>query len=84
MVEPGGDGDLPQEPLGAEDGGELGPQDLEGDGAVVLQVVGDIDGGHAAPAQLALDAVAARQSLGETGADVAHGEGRCAPLAYAQ
>ena len=43
---------------GADDGGELGAEHLEGDLPVVLEVVGEVDGRHAALAQLALDAVA--------------------------
>jgi hypothetical protein len=39
MLEPRGEADLALEPLGAEGGGELGQQDLEGDGAVVAEVV---------------------------------------------
>jgi len=75
MVEPRGDGDFPQEPLGAEHGGQLGPQHLEGDGPVVLQIVGKIDRGHAAPTELALDPVATGQRRGEAGRGAAHGEG---------
>ena len=51
-----------EEALGAERGGELGAQDLDGDVAIVLEVVREIDGGHAARAELALDAVAVGQS----------------------
>jgi hypothetical protein len=64
----GGDGDLAGEALGAEGGGELGAEDLEGDPAVVLQVLGEVDGGHAALAELPLDAVA----LGEGGLEAGH------------
>src|SRR5690242_16079009 len=56
--------DLGQEAFGAEDGGELGAEDLEGDLAVVLQGVGEVDGGHAAAAERAFDGVA----VGEAGA----------------
>ena len=35
MMEPGGDLDFAEEPLGAERGGELGVQDLDGDVTVV-------------------------------------------------
>ena len=57
--------DLAQEPLGADDGGQLGPENLDRDLAVVLQVLGQIDRGHAALAELALDAVAAAEGGGE-------------------
>ncbi len=50
-----------QEPLGAEDGRELGAEDLERHGAVVAQVARAVDGGHAAGADLALHLVAAAQ-----------------------
>ena len=45
-----------EEPLGAERGGQLRAQHLEGDRPVVPEVVGEVDRGHAAAAQLALDA----------------------------
>ena len=54
--------DLAQEPLGTDDRGELGLQDLDGDLAVVLEILREIDGGHAARAELALDAIAVGQS----------------------
>jgi len=53
----GGGPEFLHEPLGAEDGGELGPEDLDGDLAVVLEVLGQVDRGHAAAANLALDRV---------------------------
>ncbi len=57
--------DLLDEPLGAEDGGELGLEDLERHLALVLEVLGQVHRGHAALAQLALDAVAVGQGGGE-------------------
>jgi hypothetical protein len=63
VLQLGGGGDLLHEPLGAEDGSQLGFQDLDRDLAIVLQVLGEVHRGHAAPPQLALDAVA----LGERG-----------------
>ena len=59
--------DLLREPIGAERGGELGAQHLDGDLAVVLEVEGKIDGRHPAGAELTLDRVPARESRGETG-----------------
>jgi hypothetical protein len=38
VLEPGGDFDLAEEAIGAQAGGELGPQDLDGDPPVVLEV----------------------------------------------
>ena len=60
-----------QEPLDAEDGAELGAEDLEGDLAVVLEVGGEEDRRHAAGAELALDAVALLERGGEA-TEVAH------------
>ena len=57
--------DLAQEALGADDGGELGAEDLDRDLAVVLQVLGEVDRGHAALADLPLDAVAVAEGGGE-------------------
>ena len=69
----GGDGlDLAEEPLGADDRGELRAQHLDRDLAVVLEVVREIDGGHAAGAELALDAIAIGQGVGEAGLGLAH------------
>ena len=67
MLQVRGGLDLDQEPLGADDGGQFGLQDLERDLAVVLQVLGQVHRGHAALAELALDAVAAGQGGGEAG-----------------
>ena len=65
MLEAGGGLDFGEEALGAEDGAELGVQDLDGDLAVVLEVLGEVDGGHAALAELTLDAVAIGEGDGE-------------------
>ena len=59
--------DLAEEALGAERGGELGAEHLDGDLAVVLQVVGEVDRGHAALAELALDPVGGRRGHAEAG-----------------
>jgi hypothetical protein len=48
MLEPGGEADLPLEPVGAEGGGQLRQQHLERHRPVVLEVAGEIDHGHAA------------------------------------
>ena len=78
VLEVGGDLDLGQEALAAEDGGELGVQDLDGDLAAVLEVLGEIDGGHAALAQLALEAVAVGQGRREAGCGAGHAPGSSA------
>ena len=54
-LQPRGELDLAQEPLGAQRRGELGAEHLERDLAVVLEVVREVDGRHAAAAELALD-----------------------------
>ena len=53
--------DLDDEPLGTENRGQLGLEDLQRDVAVVLEVRGEIDRGHPAGAELALDGVPAGQ-----------------------
>ena len=55
--QPGRHPDLAEEPVGADLGGDLGPEDLDGDLAVVAEVVGQEDHGHAAFAELSLDPV---------------------------
>ena len=49
--------DLAHEPLGADHGGELGAEHLDGDPPAVLQVLGQVDRRHPALPQLALDLV---------------------------
>ena len=65
--------DLRQEPLGAEDSGQLGLEYLDRDFAVVFQVLGEIDHGHPALSQLTLDAVAVREGCSEAGLGIVHG-----------
>jgi hypothetical protein len=75
MMQPGGDLDLPQEPLRSQRGGELRPQHLDRDLSVMLEILGEINGGHAAPAELALDQVPVAQSVSQFGSGpVDHGE----------
>src|SRR5678810_410005 len=58
--------DLGQETLGADDGGELRLEDLDGDLPMVSEVLGEIDRSHPSLAKLALDAVAVDQRRGES------------------
>src|SRR3972149_4401094 len=58
--------DLPQEPLRAQQGRELGLQNLDRDLAVVLEVLGEVDSSHASAAEFTLDAVAVRQGSPQT------------------
>ncbi len=67
VLEAGGGLDLGEEALAADDGAQLGVEDLDGDLAAVLQVLGEIDGGHATLAELALEAVAVGQGDREPG-----------------
>jgi Helix-turn-helix domain len=57
--------DLSEESLGAQGGGQLRLQDLDGDPTVVLGVLRQIHRCHAARAELALDGVAALEGFGE-------------------
>jgi hypothetical protein len=61
VMEVGRELDLLQEPLGAEGGGELRVENLEGDFAVVPQVAGEIDSRHPTGADLTFDFVALKQ-----------------------
>ena len=66
VLEVGGDPDLAEEAVGAERGGELGAEHLDGDRPLVLEVLGEVDRGHAAFADLALDVVAISQRGSES------------------
>ena len=68
-----GDLDLVQEPLRADDRGELGPEHLERDRAIVFEVAREVDGRHAALTEVPLDAVAVGERGGELGCEVLHG-----------
>ena len=71
MLQPGGDADLAKEAVGADPGGELGPQDLDGDRPIVAEVPAAIDDRHAAPAELAVEAIAALEAGRESGDRIA-------------
>ena len=64
--------DLSQEPLGPNDGGQFGLQDLERDLALVLQVVGQVYRGHAALTKLTLYGIAAFEGCVQAGDRVGH------------
>src|SRR6185312_10109386 len=72
MLKIGGELDLLEEALGAEDGRELGVEHLDSDLAMVLQILGEIHGRHAAGAEFALDAIAIGQRWGQSSNGVAH------------
>jgi hypothetical protein len=65
MGEPGRHLDLAQESLGADLGGDLGPEDFDRDGAVVTKVAGEIDHRHTALAELAFDGITAGEAVME-------------------
>jgi hypothetical protein len=67
VLQPGREPDLPLEALGAQRGGKLGLQQLQGDGAVVPQIMREEHRGDAAVAQLALEHVAVADGFGEAG-----------------
>ncbi len=62
VAELGGDLDFAQEPLGAQDGREIGAQDLDRDLAMMLEVVGQVDRGHPSAANFLEDGIAGRQA----------------------
>jgi hypothetical protein len=55
------DPDLPGEPAGPEDAGDLPSQDLHRNRAALAQILRQVDRRHAPAAELALDAVALLQ-----------------------
>ena len=59
VAQVGRGGDLTQEALPAQRGGELGAEHLDGDLALVPEILGEVDRGHPARTELALDGVAA-------------------------
>jgi hypothetical protein len=61
VVEPGGEADFAEEPLGAERGAELGMERFERDSAVVPEIVRDVDRSHSTAPELALGRVAVGQ-----------------------
>jgi hypothetical protein len=73
MVQAGGDTDLPQEAIGAEQGGDVRSQHLQGHLAFELQVLGEPDRGHAARTELAVEAVTIGQGRGEALEHCVHG-----------
>ena len=70
MLEVRGDAHFAQEAVGAEHGGEVGPQDLDRHLAVVPRIVGEVDGGHPALPELTLDGVAVGEGLAKLVRDV--------------
>ncbi len=64
--------DLLHEAVGAEHGGQLRFQDLEGNLAIVFEVFGEIDGRHPAFTEAALDPVAIGEGSREPGGDLGH------------
>ena len=65
--------DLGQEALGADHGGQLGPQHLDRDLAVVPQILGQVDRGHPAGPDLVLEPVMTGQRTRDPRRRAAHG-----------
>src|SRR5690242_3469531 len=61
VLQAGGGGDLLDEPLGAQNGRQIGTEDFDRDLPPMTQVLGEVDGGHAAMAELTLDPIAVGQ-----------------------
>ena len=78
MIEAGSEADLAQEAFGAEGGGHILAQDLDGDPAIVAQVLGKVDRGHAPLADLAVDPVAVGKGGSKAFAGRSHRATRCA------
>ena len=72
MLEPRGDVNLAQEALGAQAGGQLGAQHLEGDLPLMAEVVGEVHRGHAAPPELLQERVAVAQGVSKLRVDSGH------------
>ena len=70
MLESSGEPDLSLETLGAEAGGELGVQDLEGDRAAVLDVMSEKHGGHPPPAEFPFEPVRAGEPVSQPHVEV--------------
>lgn len=73
MLQPGGDLDFMQEPLGAERRRELRVEDLDGYRSMVFQVFGEEHGCHAPPTQFPLDRVAVSEGLTHGVEGILHG-----------
>ncbi len=72
MIELAGNLDLPQEPLGADGGGQPGLEDLDRNLTAVLQVFGEVHRRHPTATQLTLDLVAVGEGSLEAIQDVGH------------
>ena len=72
MAEIGRRFDFPEEPFGAEGGGQLGSQNLHRHLAAMLQVFREVHRGHAAFTKLALEAIAVGEGGGEALGGVRH------------
>src|SRR5437667_6400951 len=73
MLQCRGDADLAEEALGAERGGDLGPEGLDRDLPTVLQVAGEQDPRHPATTDFPFDRVALAQRTLQERDEVTHG-----------
>src|SRR3989441_421755 len=79
MLQPGGDLDLPHEPLGSERRRELRAEDLDRNRPMMLQVLRQEHRRHAPLTQLPLDRVAVGDSLTQGVEQIGHGLAYTAP-----
>jgi hypothetical protein len=70
MLQVGGDADFAKEPLRAQRGGELGPDDLDGDLAIVLEVVSQEHDRHSTTPELPVERVLTSQAVLQPRAEV--------------
>jgi len=72
VLQPGGDFDLAQEPLGADGRRQLGAEQLDGHAPPVLAVEGAVHDGHATVTHFRLDLVAIAQRVLQSVPDALH------------
>ena len=68
---------LAEKPLGAQCGGEVGPEDFYRDLTVVLAVLGQVNGGHTTRTEFPIDGIA----VGERGCEAIFGTSHSASSA---
>lgn len=73
VIEPYGNLDFEEKPVGAEGNGHFGAEHLDGHGPVVLEIGGEVHHSHPAVPDFPLDAVSCLQRLDEAGKLNAHG-----------
>jgi hypothetical protein len=79
VLETGHEVDLAEEPLRAQRGGQLRPEDLDRDIAAVLPVVGAVDVGHAPVPDLTIEFITVRKRGPEAVDLIHHGGAHARP-----